>query len=85
MVLLLPNRSESRPALMAPKAAPNRSVEVTSPSVNGVRPRSRFLRIGWLGGARALGLDRGGVRYGLLRVGPHYLTLSMYRPIVSSW
>ncbi|MDQ0635294.1 MFS family permease [Arthrobacter pascens] len=61
------------------------SQQQRSPSVNGVRPRSRFPRIGRLDGARALGLDRGGVRYGLLRVGPHYLTLSMYRPIVSSW
>ena len=43
MVLRRPKRSDSRPAVMAPNAAPNRRVDVTSPSVSGVSPRSRCM------------------------------------------
>ena len=43
MVLRRPKRSDSRPAEMAPNAAPKSRVEVTSPSVSGVRPRSRCM------------------------------------------
>lgn len=44
MVRRLPKRSESRPAVMAPNAAPKSRVEVTRPSVSGVSPRSRCIK-----------------------------------------
>ncbi|MCY1243650.1 hypothetical protein D9M72_566740 [compost metagenome] len=43
MVLRRPKRSDSRPAVIAPKAAPNSRVDVTRPSVSGVSARSRCM------------------------------------------